>query len=745
MLVPVMLRSSGMKQQAAAFTVLVITLLATVSAASLAQEAEEERSRARFDAAADQAELAILYRMGDYEQVLRGARGLFVADPNTTRTEWRSYIDALDVERRYPGIQGIGWTKLLRPDEVEAHEASIRAEGFPDYAVRPEGERDLYTSIVYLEPFSGRNLRAFGYDMYSDPVRRDAMDRARDTGHAALSGKVRLVQETEEDVQNGFLLYLPVYRNGMPTDTVEARREATLGWVYSPFRAGDLMAGILGPNPDLRLFIYDTASVEDATLLFASENVTATPSANHRENTIKVAGREWSLRIEDTPDAGTPGFANRPTLVLLGGSSISILLFALAWNLASTRTRAESLAESMVAKLREGERALRESGEKLALTLEASRIGTWQWDLVQNVMTWDPQMHAIFGLAPGTFGGTLDDFIGFVHPDDQVRVRKTIEDAVEHGGEYVMDYRIIRADGVPRHLESRGRGYLDEEGRPLRMTGVRLDVTDRRAAQEALERQAAALARSNADLQQFAYVASHDLKMPLRHVASYAELLEKRNKEKLDERSEQFIQQIIGGVHRMGELIDNLLVYSRVETQGRPLGPTSADKACRDALGTLEPMRAETAARIDIAPLPDVLADEIQLRQLFQNLLQNAMKYRREDVPPHVTVDARQTDGWCEFSVRDNGIGIDPAAQETVFLMFHRLPPAHDLPGHGMGLAIAKRIVERHGGRIWVESSPGRGATFRFTLRAAVPTTGRTSGGLIAQGLAPPPAVSDAA
>ena len=225
------------------------------------------------------------------------------------------------------------------------------------------------------------------------------------------------------------------------------------------------------------------------------------------------------------------------------------------------------------------------------------------------------------------------------------------------------------------------------------------------------------LSRSNDELRQFAYVASHDLQEPLRTVASYAQLLAKRYRGKLDEDADEFIRYMVEGVTRMHNLLNDMLAYSRVtETKDKPLLPANTETVLQSAMLNLEASINETQAGITQSKLPTVMCDEIQLTQVFQNLIGNAIKYRSEE-PPRVHISAeREKDEWI-FSVADNGIGIDPQYGERIFGIFKRLH-GRELPGTGMGLAICKRIIERHGGRIWVESQVGKGSTFRFALPA---------------------------
>lgn len=223
------------------------------------------------------------------------------------------------------------------------------------------------------------------------------------------------------------------------------------------------------------------------------------------------------------------------------------------------------------------------------------------------------------------------------------------------------------------------------------------------------------LARSNAELEQMAYVASHDLQEPLRMVTSYLQLLEQRYGGQLDADAHDFIEFAVDGAKRMQALIDDLLSYSRVGTKAKPLQPTDCEAVMKTALQSLRMAIEESGAQIQCAGLPRVLGDAAQLAQLFQNLIANAIKFRGEAVP-RIDIRTEREDGFWRFEVRDNGIGIAPDYFERIFVMFQRLHNRSKYPGTGIGLAICKKIVERHGGRIWVDSAPGQGAVFKFTL-----------------------------
>ncbi len=271
----------------------------------------------------------------------------------------------------------------------------------------------------------------------------------------------------------------------------------------------------------------------------------------------------------------------------------------------------------------------------------------------------------------------------------------------------------VRKDGTELPVEI-SLTPMEIEGRLVISSAIR-DITERKQAQRELERHAAELSRSNAELEQFAYVASHDLQEPLRMVASYSQLLARRYRGKLDSDADEFIEFIVDGANRMQALINDLLAFSRVGTRGKPFEPTDVADVVARAISNVQVAIEDAGATVDVGPMPALNADSAQLVQLFQNLISNAIKFRGDE-PPRVVISAEPADGEVTFSVSDNGIGMDPQYAERIFLLFQRLHTKREYPGTGIGLAICKKIVERHGGRIWVESTEGEGCTFHFTL-----------------------------
>ena len=274
---------------------LVFTLLVQLVIWQSLRANEDRAAQEQFQMLGEKVTEAIRKRLRDHEQILLGGAGLFDAVEQVSREQWRLYVERLALAERYPGIQGVGFTQAIRPAERAAHVARIRSQGFADYDIHPAGERELYTSIIFLEPFSGRNLAAFGYDMYAEPIRQQAMQRAAQLGETSITGKVTLVQETHGTVQAGVLLYVPVYRPHPPTSTPDERMQALLGFVYSPYRVDDLMRGILrAADPPLALHIYASADEAPEHLLHASREAPA-PAARA------------TARCSDSNCTGRPG------------------------------------------------------------------------------------------------------------------------------------------------------------------------------------------------------------------------------------------------------------------------------------------------------------------------------------------------------------------------------------------------------------------------------------------------------
>jgi len=301
-------------------------------------------------------------------------------------------------------------------------------------------------------------------------------------------------------------------------------------------------------------------------------------------------------------------------------------------------------------------------------------------------------------------------------PDMLPAVMEKWKASIATGNPFEMEFPLRGADGKFRQFLTRGTPLKDAQGRVVQWFGTNTDISERAAAEEFLRQTAAELARSNKELEQFAYVSAHDLQEPLRQVRSYVGLLKDRHGDKLEGKALQYFEFVSEGASRMSDLVQGLLEYSRAGARNALRRPVACQQALDTALANLDAAIAESHAQITRDDLPTVTAEPTQLAQLFQNLIGNAIKFGRSDVAPAIHVGCRREgEGWL-FSVQDNGIGIDAQYQDKIFMIFQRLHGREKYAGTGIGLAICKKIAEQHGGKIWVESAAGEGSTFYFTL-----------------------------
>lgn len=349
---------------AAAWSILLLSIALTGLGWWVSSSYVERRAAERFRYEANRAEYLVHQRMLIFKRMLLGARGMFIANGRVSRQDWSDYVTALRLPEYYAGVQGLGHIRWVKRADQAGFEAQVRAEGFPDFAIKPPGEREESAVVTYLEPFEQRNLRAFGYDLWSEPVRRAGLSRARDTGQPALTDKILLVQETESDVQPGVIMVIPLYRTGQPIDTVAERRAALLGWIHAPFRMRDLMQGILGnANPEIGFDLFDGERPTAAAHLFDSDaeigHVPATYQPSRTETRrIELAGRPWTLRFHTRPAFEAATSSSQPFLIAFGGMFIDGLLFAIIWALGGQRQRAERLADLRTRELQQANATL---------------------------------------------------------------------------------------------------------------------------------------------------------------------------------------------------------------------------------------------------------------------------------------------------------------------------------------------------------------------------------------------------
>ncbi len=467
-----------------AWIVLILSIAATGWVWFVASDAVTDRARARFDDTVHQAHAAIVNRIGDYEELLVGARGLFAASSSVDREAWRAYVHSLDIDGRYSGIQAVGFARHVRRPDTRDYLTAIRRDGFPDYDIRPRGDRGEYVVITYVEPFGDRNRLALGYDMFTEPVRRVAIERARDTGEPAISGPVRLAQDSGHDVQHGFFLYVPVYRHGMPLTTTEERRAALLGFTYGAFQMTDVMNGVLGRTArDIRFEIFDGGAHASGGLLYGDEwEGGPLPYRPTFQQTIpsKIFGRTWTFVFSTWPSFDAAVYHHEPMIALFSGLVASLLLFGITWSLTTTRARAEALAEKMTDALRKSEAQFRAVADHANdAIVSADGRGT--------IITWNKAASNIFGYAEAEIlGKPLPALMSERAWQTQEDALTRVASSGEHGGVgETVELTGRRKDGREFPLELSLSAWT--QGDQQFYTGILRDITERKQTQDRLD------------------------------------------------------------------------------------------------------------------------------------------------------------------------------------------------------------------------------------------------------------------
>lgn len=694
---------------AVAWLTLLITLTLTALAWHLVTKGVEATAQADFKSYVDRTHDAVQQRMLAYEQVLRGGIGLFGASDRVSRQEWHAYVDSLKIDKNFPGIQGIGFSLHVPASELERHIQDVRAEGFPEFTVKPPGQRDEYTSIIYLEPFDKRNQRAFGFDMFSEPTRHAAMVRARDTGSPATSGKVILKQETSTDVQAGFLMYLPLYAKGAVLDSTAQRRNALVGYVYSPFRVKDLMEGILGQEGQafgVDLEIYDGDEVSDESLMYDHDGVIHGKNADRKRlfsnvSKVDMQGHEWTLAITSTPAFEAKIDRAKPLIVALAGVVISFLFFAVAWSLATHRSRALALAGEMTD-------AFRRSEERFELAIRGANDGLWDWNIQTHTVYFSPRWKSMLGYEEDEVGDSLDEWRKRIHPDDLERVEAEVEACLEgRTAHYQSEYRVRHKDDHYVWILDRGIAQLDAQGKPSRMVGIYTDISK----QKQMDRLKS----------EFVSTVSHELRTPLTSIRGSLGLLAGGVAGELPAQAKGLIQIAYSNTERLLTLINDLLDIEKIQSGKIDFDykPQALMPLVEQAMAANKGFAEEHHVTYSLTQaLPGVMVniDGQRLMQVMSNLLSNAAKFSHPG--GQVEVAVFQKDQRVRVEVTDHGVGVPESFNKIIFDKFTQADSSdtRHKGGTGLGLNITRSIVEMMQGEIGFDSKVGMGSTFYFTL-----------------------------
>ncbi len=716
-----------------ALLVFVLTLLITFGAWSSAQRSAEAQLHEAFDYRTRDMGNSIVRRLLVYEQVLRGARGYLRGSVDLGRAEFAEYYQVLRLDQSFAGLEALAVATALPPGALAAHEARVRAEGFPEYRVHPVDGEAPRSAISHIEPFNARNLRAFGFDMYSEPVRRAAMAAARDSGQAALSGKVVLVQEGS-GTDSGVLMYLPVYRRGLDVETVEQRRAALAGWVYAPFRMKDLMRGVGGiAAPTLDVEIYDGDHMAPDALLYRSPGADRVGTPRFSTATrLSIAGRTWTVRMASSASLEATLDQDRPQTVAATGVVLGFLVSLVVWLLAGSRRRALQLARAMTLELRESHDRIAADGRRFKTILETAHDGFVAVDRHGRITDWNAQASRIFGLdAAQAIGSPAEHLL----PEERRAAFRSAFDAFARGGAGAVagpptETEVLHASGrrVPVELAV----ALLPPGDGAGATVFVRDITPRREAeareaqrQQRLDeaRQALARAQKLEAVGKLTGGVAHDFNNILHIISANVQLILRAE----GPPSRKRLHNVLDAVERGSRLAGQLLAFARRQ----PLHPSVVDVAeLLERSDSLLQRAAGDDIVLERSAPPDLwptLVDPNQLEHVLLNLVINArdamegsgriaLRLANLTIAPGASQLAGEPapGDYVAITVADNGHGMPPEVMEHAFEPFFTTKP--EGKGTGLGLSMAHGFVRQSGGQIRLESTPGAGTTVTIYL-----------------------------
>ena len=750
-----------------------------------------EQDRITFDRSVQEIQDQVRLRIATSITLLRSGTGLFAASDSVEAIEFKRFVQQIELEKNYPGVLGIGYALCFSSEEKARVVANLKQQGMRDFKIWPERPpRNAYSAIIYLEPGNNLNQVALGFDMATEEVRRKAMDAARDSGLPIASGRVQLVQERDVlEKQEGFLIYVPVYRKNVPLDTQANRRQALTGFVYSPFRIGDFLQPVMDEKThDVSFEVYDGSEIAPENLLSAAVNDKTTEPLFSDAKPIDVGGHTWTLAY-----ATKPSFERRSSRSLLKftwiiGVLLSLLFFAVTRAEIRARSNAERSAEEVKASeatirktlnererteeaLRETTEALREADQRALLEYErllerikvfAQALGTARelkaifralceftnvslpcngffvslYDSVRDVRT------ACYGWADGS---ELD--VSELPPmpvtttGPNSRAVRTGEVIITNdymhatkGGIIVGPDNGLRPDSsmaVPMAVMGRIIGTIEVQNyernvyRPEHVTAMSMAANLTAVAIEnvrllKLERTAREAAEeSNRLKDEFLATVSHELRTPLTAILGWSRMLEGGTLD--DSVTQQAVETIWRNAKAQAQIVDDILDVSRIITGNLylDLHPLEVEPVVENAINVVRPTADAKGIRIEtyFDRTPAMISgDANRLQQVVWNLLSNAVKFTASG--GRVSVKVSQTGSAVEVRVSDSGQGI---SQEFLPYVFDRFRQADSTTtrqhgGLGLGLAIARHLVEIHGGTI-MASSPGLGRGATFTIR----------------------------
>lgn len=749
---------------------LALSLLATAVVCDQTWQRQVLAKEQRFNVDATILKKATVERLDRYAQILQGTCGLFAASQSVEDSEFHAYVASLELNRQFQGILGIGFVEMVDGSEREEFLQKVsRSHQHTDHPIliHPPGDRPEYMVVRFVEPLD-KNIKALGFDLATNDNRRQTAMRSCDSASIALTGKLDLIQSRGHPAA---ILFQPIYENGPIPTTIAERRAKLLGWVYAAFRANDLMEGVRDlTDSKLDYALYDGTSPSPDQLFSSSlHGVTASRNMLTRSDLLEMHGKSWTLQTQQSATAiQESGFIPIKYLAA-GGIGMSLLIFGIAHSMASTGRRALALATGMTSELRRSGKELHASEERLAMIIDGSDDGVWDWDMTTNEVYFSPRWKGMLGYNDDEIENTFHSWEELVHPDDQKRAVQAIESYFEgQTPNYQLEHRLRHKDGSYRWILARGVVSRNAEGKPVRMAGSHVDLTELKLAEENLKRANEELQESQnrlkatlADLQSshqalektqleliqaaklesvgtLAAGVAHEVKNPLQIIVMGLDYLEHRL-DTVDEDSRVTLNDMRDAVLRADSITKELLQFS---------ASSEFTRKSRDLSAVLERslwlIKTDlTSSKVTLVKnladkLPRVLVDAQKIQQVLINLIINSLQAMDhvgtltlstasgrlyEFLPNHGGANSplQSNDEVVIVRLEDTGPGIPEDLLPRIFDPFFSTKAVGT--GTGLGLSIVKKIIDLHGGVIQFVNSPECGLVATIAFAAVRPAS----------------------
>lgn len=727
-----------------------IFLATSLFARHLYQQQQLER-QTRFSVDAALVTVEIRDRLRYHAQFLQILRAFVSSTPRLDHSRWQHFSQQQDIHTHLPELQAYGYLPAVAPEAVERFIAQARRElNQPDYRIFPSG-RPLRFPVLYISPLAGTNLRGLGYDPTSDPVRREAMEHARDEAAVSMTRRLQLFSDRDSPLCPGIELYLPLYAENQPTGTVAERQQALRGYVFAAFRISDLMQTLnYIHNLDLALQIFDDQGFESQkggqqlTLLHDTqpERPPVLKETLQEERELSFGSRTWLLRFVGASSPAWLAWQNPVSISLIAGGGLATLAAILLWILTTQGQRAQAQAQDMT-------RALEKSEQRFRLAAEGANDGIWYRDFCTGNTYFSERVIRLLGYTGSSIEQSDDFFLRRLHPDDIPRRRQALETHLKQRAPYDLEVRMKRADGHWQWFNIKGQATWDAQGQPLLMAGSLSDIDARKLAeielhqhrdrlQELVEERTELLEIALKDAREagrakseFLANMSHELRTPLHAMLGFASM--GLGKSEGNEKIHRYFERIEQSAERLLTLVNDLLDLARLEARKMEITPSFQDvlPILQQVVSELDPLLQKKQLQVTIeqhCASTMAFADTPRFAQVLNNLLSNAIRFSpaggcirfifsTTEIPRGRRNSDQGRMSALTLVVEDQGPGIPADELEVIFDKFAQSSRTRTgAGGSGLGLAICREIMAAHRGRIHAEIRAEGGARLIVSL-----------------------------